>query len=368
MMLTKEKRNYLKNIYFNSKHPAAYGGINRMWKSIRLDGVVTRAELKRWLLEQDTYTSFRPFTRKFLRPKTISPYTDAIWGTDVGWMVRYEQHNNGYAYFAVFIDLFSRYLWAYPLKSLRGKEMVDTLKLLFAKHKPEKLFSDQGSEYKNKQVQSYLKSENVTYYYSYNEKKVAHAERVIKQIKSKLVKYMSENNTFKWTDVLDDFVTGYNNAYHRSIKMTPTQARAADQYTVWNNQRYQEPVIKTKSKPSPAPSYKLKIGDSVKLLADKKPFDREYDDKFTTEVFTIIDRKMQQGIPTYAVKDELNETIIGRFYEKELQKVFVAEDKTYKVEKILKKRKRKGKTEYFVKWRGYPSKFSSWVTDVEYIY
>ena len=33
------------------------------------------------------------------------------------------------------------------------------------------------------------------------------------------------------------------------------------------------------------------------------------------------------------------------------------------VEKILRKRKRKGIAVYFVKWKGYPDKFNSWIAE-----
>jgi len=36
------------------------------------------------------------------------------------------------------------------------------------------------------------------------------------------------------------------------------------------------------------------------------------------------------------------------------------EDDVYKVEKVLKTRKRRGKTEHFVKWKG----FNSWTQDI----
>ena len=54
------------------------------------------------------------------------------------------------------------------------------------------------------------------------------------------------------------------------------------------------------------------------------------------------------------------EILDGTFYEAELQKV-IKEDDVYRVEKVLRKRKRKGVVEYFVKWKGYPDKFNSWV-------
>ena len=38
-------------------------------------------------------------------------------------------------------------------------------------------------------------------------------------------------------------------------------------------------------------------------------------------------------------------------------------DDVYRVEKVLRKQKRKGVVEYFVKWKGYPDKFNSWVSE-----
>jgi hypothetical protein len=63
---------------------------------------------------------------------------------------------------------------------------------------------------------------------------------------------------------------------------------------------------------------------------------------------------------TYALKDYDGEDIKGKFYEFEIQKV-TKEDDVYDVEKILKTRKRKGKIQHLVKWKGYPDKFNSWI-------
>ena len=218
-------------------------------------------------------------------------------------------------------------------------------------------------------IDTYLKIEKVEHYISRNETKVAHAERLIKQLKKNLFKYMDENNTFRWIDVLDPIVHTYNNVYHRSIKMTPTQARNADQYALWTNQ-YFDPPIKEKRKTTKRKNkqlYKFKVGDQVKVLADKRPFDREYSQRFTEETFTITDRIMKQSIPMYTIKDESNELITGKWFEAEMQKVIVPENKVYRIEKVLKTRKRKGKTEYFVKFRGYPKKFNAWVDNVQAI-
>ena len=57
---------------------------------------------------------------------------------------------------------------------------------------------------------------------------------------------------------------------------------------------------------------------------------------------------------TYAIKDVSDEEIKGQLYEPELQLV-IKEDNVYDVEKVLKTRRRSGKIEYYVKWKGYPT-------------
>ena len=66
----------------------------------------------------------------------------------------------------------------------------------------------------------------------------------------------------------------------------------------------------------------------------------------------------------YKLKYYYGDDTQGSFYEQELQKVRQTDD-LYGVEKVTRKRKRKGKTEYFVKWLGYLSKLNTSVTDLQ---
>ena len=77
-------------------------------------------------------------------------------------------------------------------------------------------------------------------------------------------------------------------------------------------------------------------------------------------MFTITHRYRMQGVPLYKLKDYGGEEIKGSFYEQELQKVDVDPDQAFKIEKILKRRTRKGKKEVLVKWLRWPDKFNSW--------
>jgi len=52
--------------------------------------------------------------------------------------------------------------------------------------------------------------------------------------------------------------------------------------------------------------------------------------------------------------------IEGSFYSSELQAVDVS-DNIWPIEKIVSTRTRSGKTEYLVKFKGYPNEVNSWI-------
>lgn len=95
----------------------------------------------------------------------------------------------------------------------------------------------------------------------------------------------------------------------------------------------------------------------------KNVFRKGYVGSWTEEIFEVVKRFPTAPV-TYAVADSSGERIKGRFYSHKLQKVDQPSDDYCVVEKILKTRKQGGKTEYLVKWRGYPDSANSWTYEV----
>jgi len=89
-------------------------------------------------------------------------------------------------------------------------------------------------------------------------------------------------------------------------------------------------------------------------------FDKKYEQSYTDELFTVSEGIPLQP-PVYKLKDYDAEDIKGTFYEKELQKVKVSNDKAFQVEKIQKRRVVRGKKQMYVCWKNWPEKFNSWV-------
>ncbi|CAH3132425.1 unnamed protein product [Porites lobata] len=92
-------------------------------------------------------------------------------------------------------------------------------------------------------------------------------------------------------------------------------------------------------------------------------FEKSYLPNFTEEIFTVY-KRMARQVPVYKLKDDAGEILDGTFYEPELQKI-IKNDDVYRVEKILRKRKRKGVVDYMVRWKGYKDpKFDSWTVSL----
>ena len=80
-------------------------------------------------------------------------------------------------------------------------------------------------------------------------------------------------------------------------------------------------------------------------------------------MFTVDNVKSTQPV-TYSLVDGKGEKIQGTFYEQELQKT---SQEIYRIEKVLRKRKRGRIQEVYVKWKGYNNSFNSWIplTDLQ---
>ena len=93
---------------------------------------------------------------------------------------------------------------------------------------------------------------------------------------------------------------------------------------------------------------KFKVGDHVSISKYK-----EIGPNWSEEIFII--KKVKNTVPwTYVINDLNGEEIIGKFYEKELQKT---NQEKFRIKKVIKKKGNK----LYVKWKGYDNSFNSWI-------
>ena len=95
-----------------------------------------------------------------------------------------------------------------------------------SKRNPNKIWTDQGSEFYNAHLKKWLKDNDIIIYSTHNEGNLLLLfERFIRTLKNKIYKHMAVISKNVYYDVLDDIVDEYNNAYHKTIKMKPKMSK-----------------------------------------------------------------------------------------------------------------------------------------------
>ncbi|KAJ8020517.1 hypothetical protein HOLleu_40127 [Holothuria leucospilota] len=353
---------YLNKIYFDPLHPASFGGIGPIRETVKADNkkLITTRDIKNWLSTKDTYTLHKPLRRNFKRNRVIVSGIDSQWQADLVDVSSLSRQNKGHRYILTCIDIFSKYAWARVLKNKTGKSIVNAFQSIFKERQPKSLQTDKGTEFKNQLFQQFLRKNNIHFFTTNNETKASVVERFNRTLKSRMWRYFTANGNRRYIDVLQKFLVSYNKSLHRSIGKAPEDVNVTNQEEVW-----QALYGRDFSPDQSEQKFKLELNDPVRISMATRPFRKGYLPQWTDEVFTVSERHSRNP-PVYTLKDYGGETIEGTFYDYELQKVSKT-DHTYRIEKILKRRKRNGRKEYFVKWKGYPSKFNSWVNDSFYV-
>ena len=363
--LSDEQKDYLNQRYYDISLPAAFTSGEKFHHQLVKEGRAdfSKQDIEKWLNHQEAHTVHKPVRKTFKHRRVLVESIDEQWDCDLMVFESSAKFNEGNKYVLLCIDTLSKYVWTRPLKSKTGAETKKAFQSIFSgARKCLRLRSDMGKEFCNTTVEKYFKEVHIKHFVTYNSVKANFAERAIKTIKQRLFKYFTHKQTYRYIDILQDITANYNATYHRSIRMAPQDVTRENQQVVWEN-IYGHDIFKMTTPPQ---KVCFKVGDLVRISHTRNAFARGYNQGWSDELFTIKTAH-KTSPPTYTLKDYAGETILGRVYEQEVTKVFQKEDAQYKIEKVLKKRRVRGKTEYLVKWLGWNKSFNSWVdsTDIE---
>lgn len=345
----------MEEIYYNSKAPGSYSGEH----SFRRYARSSRRAIVQFLREQPAYTLHRSSRKKFRRRRTFAKGIDDLFQADLTDLTSLSSHNDSYRYLLTCIDVFSRFAWAVPLRTKSAREVTSAFEQnILNQRKCRMLQTDKGTEFYNDTFQNMLSKHSIHHYSSENDDiKAALVERFNRTLKERLYRYFTRTNSKRYLDVLEDVVFSYNNTYHRSIGMSPSQVS-----------RENERLVAARLYPQKAKTYKWKfdVNDVVRIIKSRQRFQKGYLAKWSEEMFVVVGKHPTDPV-TYSIRDMADQAIKGRFYDEELQKVVKPSDDFYIVEKIVKTRRRNGRIQYLVKWRGYPESCNSWTDELKHI-
>ncbi len=130
------------------------------------------------------------------------------------------KHN--YRYLLKCVDVFSKKADVILLKERDKDTVTDAFnKILSHMGVPASIYSDQGSEFKNATFQKLLDKHHIQIIFA-----LAHApfiEAFNKNIKGKLIKYMTLHNTKNWSEFLPSVLDAYNNTKHSATGVAPNE-------------------------------------------------------------------------------------------------------------------------------------------------
>jgi hypothetical protein len=282
----------------------------------------------------------------FPRRRVIVKSLNDLFQADLVEMIPYSGENNGFKYILVVINCFSKFVWAFPLKTKTGYEVVENMEKVFKQQQPKNLQTDMGKEFFNKTFQLLMKKYNINHYNTYSEKKASIVERVNRTLKNLIWKEFNYHAHYRWINLLDNIVQKYNNSKHRTIGMKPSEVKKKHEKKLLNTVYNRIKIVNLSSK--------FHVGDHVRISKTRGVFDKKYMPNWSTEIFTI--KKILLTNPnTYLLQDYQKQDIKGCFYQQQLQKV--KHPDVYLVEKILRRKNNK----VFVKWLGFDSTHNSWI-------
>ena len=144
---------------------------------------------------------------------------------------------------------------------------------------------------------------------------------------------MRAKNSSRYIDVLPQLVESYNKSWHSGIQMEPVNVDKSNESKLWWQMYWpRENVKKVKDYRI---KFLFKVGDKVRISHLRSAFQREYDTKWSNEIFKVLKRFVRQGQPIYRIVDWYDKPVKGTFYQKELQKIDVKDTDLWKVEKVL---------------------------------
>lgn len=297
----------------------------------------------------------KPARRVFKRRRTIVKNLFDLFQGDLVEMQPYAKFNKGNRYILVVINVFSKYVWALPVKSKTGKDVTAAMKeiLINAKTPPKNLQTDQGKEFFNKDFHKLMEQFKINHYSTFSNMKASVVERVNRTLKNKMWRKFSMQGNYKWLNMLEEIVTDYNNTKHSVTGLKPIEVTKKNEKKLFSKVYRHIKVVDPRT-------LKLKVGDFVRISKYREVFSKGYTPNWSNEIFTIKKVIMTNPV-TYIISDQKNTEIQGGFYREEIQRV--KHPDVYLVEKVLR---RKGNKVY-VKWLGLDKTHNSWILRSELV-
>ncbi len=248
---------------------------------------LTLAKVRNWLANQEIYQTMKPRSntyQSFIPHQPLEQFQIDLIYMPASW------HNKGYKYILSCVDVFSKKGAMIPLKDRDASTSAAAMRRVIEQlGVPKSIYSDQGSEFKNKDFQDLLDEHNIKIIFALDH--APFVEAFNKTIKNRLYKYMALHQTASWHKALSLIVDAYNQSPHTSTGIAPNSIEESN-YT----QALMNIMKRAKSK-----SYEpIAAGDTVRIPVINK-VKKGYKQQWTYETHQV---ESTEGKGLYKVNGE----------------------------------------------------------------
>lgn len=294
----------VKRLYLNPKFSTSYTGLNTFYSPNHF--TQKKDQVLKDLLKLPEYYLYRKSVNKFPRRKVLVFRPYKFLAMDLIDLTRYAKDNNGNKWILVVIDLFSKKLYAEPMKNKMGETTLKAFKKIFSKLKvkPSYVTSDAGNEFRYKELQKFLAKHDVIWYTTWQHSPII--EKVISSLMSRLIRVFNHYNKNNYVKHLQNVVNGYNNTRHSATGFKPNEVD--EEHIPLIIRRLYKTLLAKSQEPPKKINFHLNQPVRISLVKDK--FEKGYFPRWSLEEFKIA--QIIPSVPTtYKVKDEDGEIVKG---------------------------------------------------------
>ena len=210
--------------------------------------------------------------------------------------------NKGTKFILLAIDVFTRYVYAVPIKSKTEAECLRAIKSIieqiFTKgYRPTQFDSDSELAFKSGSFTAFCQDNNIRQNLSQigDHHSLGVIDRFCSTLRSYIARYQQARQTQRYIDVLPDLIENYNTTIHSTLKTTPEDA-----ITTGISSYIQTQTAKAANVSYNRENYK--VGDRVRLLIKKANVFEKGQKRFTKSTHVISEIKNA----LYYVSDRVN--------------------------------------------------------------
>ena len=256
---------------------AGYFGIDKTASNLKISRKKAKELLDRESTHQrTTYKkhSQKKFSKIMASPK--NPRPDQFQG-DLLDVAQLKHKNGGYRFLCVYVDVFSRKAWVFPIKKKTTSELMRVNKPFLTEHRPLNITWDHEAAIRSREIDKLLKKLDIRRWHpdkdQPDDKKLATAivERFNRTLRTWITRHTVDNKTKKYVDALPAWVDTYNNTQHRGINQRTPQS-------VWDSNTF---VHKDR------PRDVLPIGTKVRVKLSRTLFQKKTQPAWSDKVYIV---------------------------------------------------------------------------------